>query len=107
MKSRIWLALATQLSLLSGCGGGGSGSGGAGAVAPSMMTQPTDQRVVVGAAATFSLSANGTAPLSYLWQKGTPAIPGATASSFTPPPPPPPPDPPPLPLAPSHLSPPL
>src|SRR5258708_34219725 len=83
MKSIICVELATLLSLLCGCGGGGSGSGGAGAVAPSMMTQPTDQRVVVGAMATFTVSANGTAPLSYQWQKGTAAISGATASSYT------------------------
>lgn len=82
MKSRIWLSLAAQLSLLPGCGGGG-GSGGAAAVAPAITAQPTDQRVVVGTMATFTASANGTAPLSYQWQKGATAISGATASSYT------------------------
>lgn len=71
-----------QLSLLLGCGGGG-GSGGKGAVAPAITTQPTAQRVVVGQTATFSVSASGTAPLSYQWQKGTTPISGATASSYT------------------------
>ncbi len=79
MKSRIWLALAAQLSL-AGCGGG---NGGAAAVAPTITAQPADQRVVTGATATFTVSANGTAPLSYQWQKGTTAISGATASSYT------------------------
>jgi hypothetical protein len=81
MKSRIWLALAAQLSL-AGCGGGGGG-GSAAAVAPAITAQPTDQRVVIGAMATFTVSANGTAPLSYQWQKGTTAISGATGSSYT------------------------
>src|SRR5579859_6427586 len=79
MKSRIWLALAAQLSL-AGCGGG---NGGAAAVAPTITAQPADQRVGTGATATFTVSANGTAPLSYHWQKGTTANSGATASSYT------------------------
>src|SRR5216684_1556989 len=83
MKSRIWLALAAQLSLLPGCGGGGGGSGSAAAVAPTITAQPTDQRVVIGAVATFTVSANGTAPLTYQWQRGTASIAGATASSYT------------------------
>ena len=73
--------LGVQLSLLLGCGGGGSG--GAGATAPAITAQPADQRVVVGLMATFSVTANGTAPLHYQWQKGTTAIAGATASSYT------------------------
>jgi hypothetical protein len=80
MKSRIWLVVAAQLSL-AGCGGGGSG--GAAAVAPAITAQPTDQRVLIGAMATFTVSANGTAPLGYQWQKGTTAISGATGSSYT------------------------
>ncbi|MEO7207069.1 MAG: PQQ-binding-like beta-propeller repeat protein [Steroidobacteraceae bacterium] len=79
MKWRIWFALAAQLSLL-GCGGGGGSSG---PVAPAIATQPTNQRVVVGQTATFGVAANGTAPLSYQWQKGTTPISGATASSYT------------------------
>jgi PQQ enzyme repeat len=82
MKSRIWLVFIAHLSLLPGCGGGGGG-GGAGTTAPSIAAQPTDQRVVVGAAATFSVSANGTAPLAYQWQQGTTSIAGATGSSYT------------------------
>ena len=81
MKWKIPLVLAAQLSLLTGCGGGG-GSGAGGAVAPAITAQPVNQRVVVGAAATFTVTATGTAPLSYQWQKGTTPIPGATASSY-------------------------
>jgi hypothetical protein len=89
MKWRISLALVAQLSLLVGCGGGGggsgtvSGSGSAAAVAPAIAAQPTDQRVIVGQTATFSVTASGTAPLQYQWQKGTAPIAGATASSYT------------------------
>ncbi|HEX3397104.1 MAG TPA: PQQ-binding-like beta-propeller repeat protein [Steroidobacteraceae bacterium] len=87
MKSRIWLLLATplllaQLSVLPGCGGGGGG-GGAAAMAPAITAQPTDQRVAIGTTATFTVSANGTAPLTFQWQKGTTAISGATAASYT------------------------
>jgi hypothetical protein len=81
MKSRIWLVFIAQLSLLPGCGGGGGG--GAGTIAPSIAAQPTDQRVVVGAAATFNVLANGTAPLAYQWQKGATSIAGANGSSYT------------------------
>jgi hypothetical protein len=83
MKTGFWLVLAAQLSLLPGCGGGGGGSGSAAAVAPAITAQPTDQRAAVGTTATFTVAANGTAPLSYQWQKGTTAISGATASSYT------------------------
>ena len=47
---------------------------------------PTNQRVVVGQPASFTVSASGTAPLSYQWQKGTTPITGATAASYTTPP---------------------
>jgi hypothetical protein len=82
MKWRISFALVAQLSLLAACGGGG-GSGSPAAVSPAITAQPTDQRVVVGQTATFSVTANGSAPLNYQWQKGTTPIAGATASSYT------------------------
>lgn len=37
--------------------------------APTIATQPANQTVAVGQPATFSVAANGTAPLSYQWQK--------------------------------------
>jgi hypothetical protein len=82
MKWKISLVLVAQLSMLLGCGGGG-GSGAGGTVAPAITAQPADQRVVVGLTATFTVTANGTAPLSYQWQKGTTPISGATSSSYT------------------------
>ena len=55
----------------------------AAAVAPSITTQPANQSVTAGQTASFSVIANGTAPLSYQWKKNGSAISGATASSYT------------------------
>jgi hypothetical protein len=53
------------------------------AVAPTITTQPANQSVTLGQTATFSVTATGTAPLSYQWQKNSTNISGATASSYT------------------------
>jgi len=55
----------------------------AAAVAPSITTQPGNQSVTAGQTATFSVSATGTAPMSYQWRKNGTSISGATASSYT------------------------
>jgi len=52
-------------------------------VAPSITSQPTSQSVTAGQTATFSVTATGTAPLSYQWQKNGVAISGATSSTYT------------------------
>jgi hypothetical protein len=52
------------------------------AVAPAVTTQPTSQTVIAGQAATFSVAATGTAPLSYQWRKNGVNISGATASWY-------------------------
>src|SRR6185312_16286913 len=52
-------------------------------VGPSITQQPANKTVTVGQTATFSVTATGTAPLSYQWQKGTTNIAGATSSSYT------------------------
>ena len=52
-------------------------------VAPTITLQPADKTVTAGQTATFSVTATGTAPLSYQWQKGTTNINGATSSSYT------------------------
>jgi hypothetical protein len=49
-------------------------------------TQPANQSVMVGQSATFSVTATGTAPLAYQWQKNNANITGATAASYTTPP---------------------
>jgi hypothetical protein len=86
MYSRISLNLASLLPLfLIACGGGGSGGSGAApvAAAPSITAQPTNQAVIIGRTATFTVTAAGTAPLAFQWQKGGAPISGATASSYT------------------------
>jgi hypothetical protein len=85
MYSKISPALASLLPLLLiACGGGGSGSGaGSAAMAPSITAQPANQTVVIGQPATFTVTASGTAPLAFQWQKGGAPISGATASSYT------------------------
>ncbi len=45
-------------------------------------TQPADQTVSEGASATFSVSASGSAPLTYQWFHGTTPIPDATNATF-------------------------
>ena len=55
----------------------------AAAVAPTITTQPASQTVTAGQAATFTVAATGTAPLTYQWQKNGSAISGATASTYT------------------------
>jgi hypothetical protein len=68
------------LSLLAGCGSGGNTVTN---TVPTITTQPANQTVTVAQTATFSVTATGTAPLSYQWPKGTTSIPGATAASYT------------------------
>jgi glucose/arabinose dehydrogenase len=58
----------------------------ASSTAPQITQQPVNQTVPVGATATFSVAATGTAPLSYQWQKNNVNIAGATASSYQTPP---------------------
>jgi len=85
MYSRISLIPASLLPLLLiACGGGSGGSGAAPAgAAPSITAQPADQTVIIGRTATFTVTAAGTAPLTFQWQKGGAPIAGATASSYT------------------------
>src|SRR5579863_9849930 len=58
--------------------------------APSVTTQPANQTVVIGQAATFSVVASGTVPLTYQWMENTGSgfnnISGANSSSYTTPP---------------------
>lgn len=57
-------------------------------VGPTITTQPANQTIGLGQAATLSVVATGTAPLSYQWYQGQSAdtsnlIAGATSSSYT------------------------
>ena len=49
---------------------------------PSITTEPASQTIAAGQTATFSVTATGTAPLSYQWRKNGAAISGANSSSY-------------------------
>ena len=51
-------------------------------VAPTVSTQPANQTVLEGATATFTVTATGTAPLSYQWKKGATNV-GSNSPSYT------------------------
>src|SRR5437762_135422 len=71
---------------LSGCGGSDaspSAQSPVNPVAPAITTQPASQTVSAGQTATFTVTAAGTAPLSYQWQRNGTAIGAATAASYT------------------------
>ncbi|HAM70618.1 MAG TPA: hypothetical protein DCM86_03130 [Verrucomicrobiales bacterium] len=54
-----------------------------GSLSPTITVPPTSQTVAVGSAATFSITASGTPPLSYQWQRAGVDLPGATGTSYT------------------------
>ena len=49
---------------------------------PAIITQPVDQTVPVGGTVCFSVSASGSAPLSYFWRRNGAPIAGATQSAY-------------------------
>ena len=55
----------------------------AGATPPSITTQPQNVTVTEPTAATFTVTASGTAPLSYQWRRNGTNIGGATNASYT------------------------
>ena len=74
---------------LAACGGGGGSSYSPpamttpSATAPTISAQPGSVSVVSGNTATFTVTAGGTAPLTYQWQKNGTAVTGATGASYT------------------------
>lgn len=52
-------------------------------VPPSITTQPAHQNVAAGANVTFTVAANGTAPLSYQWRLNGANIGGATSATLS------------------------
>jgi beta-galactosidase len=75
--------LATSLLVACGGGGGSSSSTSPTAIAPGVTTPPAAASVTTGQAATFSVVASGTAPLTYQWQSNGTDIPGATGATYT------------------------
>ena len=58
-------------------------SSGGTATAPVITTQPQSASVVLGSAATFTVVASGTAPLTYQWYAGGAPVANATSSTYT------------------------
>jgi hypothetical protein len=52
-------------------------------VAPAISAQPANQTIPLGLSATYSVSAKGSASLTYQWSKNGTPITGATSSSYT------------------------
>jgi uncharacterized repeat protein (TIGR02543 family) len=50
---------------------------------PALLSQPTNQTVVVGSSASFRVGATGFAPLAYQWQWNGTNLAGATATNYT------------------------
>jgi hypothetical protein len=79
--------LAAMLATISfaGCGGPANSSAPASDPKPisaSITTQPANQTVTAGEAATFTVAAIGTAPLTYQWRKNGGNLAGATTASY-------------------------
>lgn len=75
------------IALLTACGGSSSPANAPPqqppVLAPTIVDQPLAATVDVGASASFSVSASGTAPLLYQWRRGGVNIPGANAPTYT------------------------
>jgi hypothetical protein len=52
-------------------------------VAPTIASQPANQTVLAGQTATFSVAANGLAPMTYQWSKNGSVIGSATSATYT------------------------
>lgn len=76
LRSAVHLSLLVSVLLLSACGGGGNQP-----TAPVITAQPVSISTQEGEAATFSVTATGTAPLSYQWYRDGSAIAGAVGTS--------------------------
>lgn len=89
-RAGMALAVLTALTalLLAACGGGGGGGSAATAPetaqpAPTIATQPQSQTFQAGQTASLSVLASGSGSLAYQWYRGSSAIAGATAASYT------------------------
>ncbi len=74
------LGLGFLLVFLAGCGGS---SDSPKPVPPSISAQPQNSTVIQGQSATFTVTAGGTAPLTYQWRKGGTSVAGGSSSALT------------------------
>ena len=81
-RSQFSLILLAITACLCGCGGSSSNGGSNPPTAPTISSQPTSVTVTTGQTATFTVSATGTAPLSYQWFMNTTAV-GTNSSTLT------------------------
>ena len=65
------------------CIGCGSNTNTAPSDGVTIVVQPLSQTVPIGQTATLTVTADGTAPLSYQWAENGSVIPGATSASYT------------------------
>lgn len=87
-KICLYALLGSAVLQFTGCGT----TSGSGSTTPTpdqavaISVQPLSQTVPLGKTATFTVTATGTAPLSYQWSENGAEIPGATSASYTTPP---------------------
>jgi len=74
----IWTVIA-----LTGCSGSEKSASGPPPSQVAITIQPADVNVPIGRPANFSVTATGTAPISYQWSKNGANIQGATSASYT------------------------
>lgn len=84
--TRIALAMSAAL-LIVACNGDPLNTAAIGtSQSPEITSEPQSTSVTAGNSATFTVTATGTAPLSYQWLRSGDAIAGATLSSYETPP---------------------
>ncbi|MBW4039730.1 MAG: hypothetical protein HIU91_12850 [Acidobacteria bacterium] len=72
----IAVAASVCIAVMTACGGGWGDH-------PEVVRGPASQTVIAGQTATFSVTADGTAPLSYQWSENGVALKGANGASYT------------------------
>lgn len=77
-----WVALLLPAFGMAGCGSGGAPATVPG-VAPTITLQPASATVPLGSAATLTVAAAGSGPLSYQWTENGSAVSGATSANLT------------------------
>lgn len=77
------LLFAPLMALMVSCSSGSSNANSSKPIAPSITSQPANATVTSGQPATFSVTASGSAPLTYQWQQNSSNIAGASSHSYT------------------------
>jgi hypothetical protein len=83
LQAKLFVAVSLAMVFFAGCSGFvRPGTTGTTSGPASIVVQPSNQYVAVGQAANFSVTAGGTAPLTYQWLKNGMALPGATSPAY-------------------------